>query len=246
MAKVNALLDHLLNIICVIISLTLIFVYSANIKKIYFSPTDVSFTEQNANSPVIVIDAGHGGEDGGAIGANGVYEKDINLSIAFDLYYLLKASGHSVVMTRDKDILLYDKTIDYKGRKKALDMAKRLEITQSFSAPIFISIHQNSFPQEKYCGLQVYYSSNNTESVALAERIQKDAKDLLQSNNNRKAKSSNGNIYLLEKLTSPAILIECGFLSNPVECSLLSTESYQKEIASVIYTSVFNYIENRQ
>ena len=246
MAKANVLFDHLLNIICAVISLTLIFAYSTNIKKFYISPSDDSLAEQSTSTHVIVIDAGHGGEDGGAIGANGVYEKDINLNIAFDIYYLLKASGHSVVLTRDKDILLYDTTADYNGRKKALDMAKRLEITQSFSDPLFISIHQNSFPQEKYCGLQVYYSSNAAESFYLAEKIQNDTKALLQPDNKRKTKPSGGNIYLLEKITSPAILIECGFLSNPTECALLSTESYQKEIATVIYTSILNYIENQR
>jgi N-acetylmuramoyl-L-alanine amidase len=246
MDKNNILLDHLLNVSCTVISLIMILVYSTNIKKFYTSPSGVSLADKNINSPVIVIDAGHGGEDCGAIGKNGVYEKDINLNIAFEVYYLLKASGYYVVMTRDKDILLYDTSIDYTGRKKALDMAKRLEITQSFSDPIFISIHQNSFPKSQYCGLQVYYSSNNPSSFDLAERLQNDTRELLQPSNQRKTKPSDGNIYLLEKISSPAILVECGFLSNPTECSLLSSENYQKDIATVIYISILNYVENQR
>lgn len=193
--------------------------------------------------PTIVIDAGHGGEDGGAIGINGVYEKNINFEISMKLYELLKSSNIPVVLTRSKDVLLYDKNTNYTGRKKALDLAKRLEIAQSYEDPVFISIHQNSFPDSKYYGLQVYYSKNNDASLQLAETIQATSRKHLQSENKRKVKGADKNIFLLHQLSSPAVLIECGFLSNAEECALLSTEEYQLKMATVIYLSVIEYFE---
>lgn len=218
--------------------------------SIYISKHNpISYTYDNAfdslsGDTIIVIDAGHGGEDGGAIGTNGVYEKNINFEISLNLYKLLKCSNFSVVLTRDKDILLYDTNTNYVGRKKALDLAKRLEIAQSYENCIFISIHQNSFSDSKYSGLQVYYSKNNGDSLLLAETIQKTTKEYLQSQNTRKVKSADKNIFLLHQLTSPAVLIECGFLSNPEECDLLSTEEYQLKMATVIYLSIMEYFEN--
>ena len=113
-----------------------------------------------SSSPTIVIDAGHGGEDGGALGGD-VIEKDLNFSIALDLADMLRVAGFDVVLTREDDRLLYDPMSDYKGRKKQLDLAARLRIGESFEDAIFVSIHMNSFPDSKYRGLQVYFSSNN-------------------------------------------------------------------------------------
>jgi N-acetylmuramoyl-L-alanine amidase len=206
---------------------------------------DIQNTDtERQDCPVIIIDAGHGGEDGGTIGVSGVFEKDINLKISFDVYYTLKAAGIPVVLTRDKDMLLYDRTINYQGRKKALDMAKRLETATSYENSIFVSIHQNSFSDSKYSGLQVYYSENNAGSLGLAQTIQELCKNTLQQKNNRKCKPSQNNIYLLDNIYSPAVLVECGFLSNEKECNLLTNDSYQKEIASIISTSIINFIQN--
>ena len=205
-----------------------------------------STPDSRASLPLVVIDAGHGGEDGGAIGANGIYEKHINFEISMKLYELLKCSNIPVVLTRDKDILLYDTSTNYVGRKKALDLAKRLEIAKSYENSVFISIHQNSFSDSKYYGLQVYYSKNNDDSLLLAETIQATAKEYLQNENTRNVKGADKNIFLLHQLTSPAVLIECGFLSNPEECELLSTEEYQLKMATVIYLSVVEYFENSE
>ena len=198
----------------------------------------------NQKFPVVIIDAGHGGEDGGTIGISGVLEKDINLKIAFEVYYILKAADIPVILTRDKDILLYDTSINYQGRKKALDMAKRLEIATQFDNSIFVSIHQNSFGDSKYSGLQVYYSENNADSLRLAQEIQALYKNSLQPENNRKCKPSQSNIYLLDNIYSPAVLVECGFLSNENECRLLESNEYQKEISAVISASIINFIKN--
>ena len=206
---------------------------------------DIKNADKNIQEEsIVIIDAGHGGEDGGTIGTSGVLEKDINLKIAFDVYYTLKVAGIPAVLTRDKDILLYDTSINYQGRKKALDMAKRLEIATSYDNSIFVSIHQNSFSDSKYSGLQVYYSENNADSLRLAQEIQELCKNTLQPENNRKCKASQSNIYLLDNIYSPAVLVECGFLSNVNECKLLESDSYQKEISIVISASIINFIKN--
>ena len=189
----------------------------------------------------VVIDAGHGGEDGGAIGTNGALEKDINLDISFKLCDMLRASGVEVIMTRSEDILLYDRNTDYKGRKKILDMAERLKIVKSQKNAIFVSIHMNSFPQSKYRGLQVYYSGNSERSLVLANAIQESVATELQKENTRKVKPSS-NIFLLERIEVPAVLIECGFLSNAEECALLCDDEYRKELALCVYRGIFEFI----
>ena len=196
----------------------------------------------NKSLPTVIIDAGHGGEDGGAIGVNGSYEKNINLSIAKKLNSLLNACGIKTVMTRTEDILLYDKNSNYEGRKKALDQAARLKISESYDNAIFVSIHMNSFPQEKYKGLQVYYSSNNPSSSKLAEEIQTLTRTYIMNDNQRKTKDSDGKIFLLDKMNIPSVLIECGFLSNHDECVKLNDENYQNELATVICCAICKYL----
>ena len=187
---------------------------------------------------VVVIDAGHGGEDGGTVGVNGCYEKDINLSMAMKLKTYLSSMGVRCVLTRNSDTLLYDRNVNYEGRKKHLDMLARLEITNSYENAIFVSIHQNAFPQEKYKGLQIYYSESNDSSAEIAKSIEEQVKKALQPQNNRISKASGGNIYLLDNLQCPAILIECGFLSNKEECELLCTDGYQNKLCAVIATAL--------
>ena len=200
-----------------------------------------TITKENT-SLIVVIDAGHGGEDGGAIGVNGCYEKDINLKIAEKLSVFLSSRGIKTVLTRNSDILLYDRNQDFQGRKKHLDMLERLRITNSYENVIFVSIHQNAFPQEKYSGFQTYYSQNNESSLTLAKLIEEGIKDHLQPQNNRKAKMSAGKIYLLDKLNCPAVLLECGFLSNPTECELLCSEEYQNKLCAVISASIEEFL----
>lgn len=204
---------------------------------------ETSFEGATSNAPIVIIDAGHGGEDGGTVGINGVYEKDLNLKIAKKLDTMLKSAGIRTVMTRTTDILLYDRNEDYEGRKKMLDMAKRLKISESYENAIFISIHMNSFPVSKYSGLQVYYSPNDPLSRELAERIQVMTKDALMQENTRKIKASNGKIFLLDRMNIPSVLIECGFLSNPAECDKLCDEAYQNELAATICCAILEHID---
>ena len=189
------------------------------------------------SSFTVVLDAGHGGEDGGACSADGIVEKDLNLALTLHLGEMLQANGIRVVYTRKEDTLLYDKNADYQGRKKMLDMAERLRITQEAGECIFVSIHMNTHPLTSCKGLQVWYSENNTESIGLAQRIQANVK-ALQPQNTRLVKPSNGTIYLLRQLECPAVLVECGFLSNPEEARQLNDEAYRAQLALVLFASI--------
>ncbi len=189
----------------------------------------------------VVLDAGHGGEDGGAVGRLGgeeIYEKHLNLAVTRLVRDLLVADGVSVVMTREKDVLLYDRNVDYEGRKKALDLAARLAVGQSTENAIFVSIHMNAFPQTQYKGLQVYYSPQHPLSETLAQTMQTRVIEQLQPDNARKIKRAGSEIYLLDRLNCPAVLVECGFLSNTEDCAALCDESYQQRLAFLLFCAI--------
>ena len=207
-------------------------------------PKESTVSLPKGSAPVVVIDAGHGGEDGGAVGANGIYEKDLNLQIAQMLNDLLRANGIQTVMTRTEDILLYDRNSDYRGQKKIQDLATRRKIAEEQANAVFISIHMNAFPQAQYSGLQVYYSPNAPQSKELANKIQSITKELLLPQNRRSVKAADGTIYLLDRLQCPAVLVECGFLSNPEECARLSTEEYRRQMALSLYLSIVQYFSD--
>lgn len=200
-------------------------------------------TDPPSPSPLrtIILDAGHGGEDGGAIGTvdgREIYEKDINLSVTLMLRDLLETEGFNVILTRETDTLLYDRNTEYKGRKKALDLAARLAIGQNSPDATFISIHMNAFPQKQYRGLQVYYSPNHPKSAAIARTIQSQTVKDLQPDNTRAVKQADSNIYLLHHMKCPAVLVECGFLSNEDECRLLCDKEYQEKLAFTLFCAI--------
>ena len=200
--------------------------------------------DQTAAEPsVIILDPGHGGEDPGAIGGDTVYEKDLNLSICRYMRDELLANGYAVVMTRDEDKMLYTDSENIKGIRKISDLKNRVKLFNSYGNAVVISIHMNSFSDSKYSGFQVYYSVNNDNSKALADTVQNLIKETLQPNNNRKTKPGN-NLFVLDKIYSPAVLIECGFLSNLEECEKLCNEEYRKKLAFIICTATEKYIEN--
>lgn len=189
----------------------------------------------------VVLDAGHGGEDGGASGKSGVPEKDINLAIAQNLEQLLTASGYRVVMTRTGDAALSDEGLDTIRERKTSDMHNRLKLIEAQGDCYFISIHQNSFPQTQYFGTQVFYSKNDGESKPLAEDIRARVVGLLQNDNKRTTKPATSSIYLLWEAKVPAVLVECGFLSNAAEESKLNDPDYQKRMAFAIYSGFLDY-----
>lgn len=201
----------------------------------------VSVSSENVKSmPTIVIDAGHGGEDGGAVSESGVLEKDINLSIANDtsaLFYLL---GFDVKQTRKTDIVL-DNGEDTIRKRKVSDMKKRLEIFNSSKENTIISIHQNKFSESKYHGTQIFYSPNNPKSKQLADSIKYSVKGLLQPDNERECKKADSGIYLLKNTNNPAVIVECGFISNGEECKNLLDSQYQKQMAFSITAGFLSY-----
>lgn len=220
-----------------IIAIVLIVIVAVNISE---SVETVSVSASDL--PVIVIDAGHGGVDGGAVAADGTAEKDINLDIAIKLNELLIANGYSTVMIRDGDYSIHDDTADTIRKKKVSDLHNRLEIAENTDNSILVSIHQNYFTQEKYSGAQVFYSPNNNNSSFLAQCIQNSIVSSVQQNNTRQIKKSDNSIFLLHKTTVPAVMVECGFLSNQEEARKLRSDEYRQQIAQAVYKGIINYI----
>lgn len=197
--------------------------------------------ESGEKAPVIVIDPGHGGEDGGASSEDGLLEKDLNLEVSRLCSVLLELGGCDVRMTRSTDTLLYDLYGDrenYKGYKKTYDLKNRLRFASEAEADAFVSIHMNKFCQKQYNGLQVYYSPNCDSSKQLAEGIKNSVRLNLQPENERETKKATSSIYLLKNIKIPAVLVECGFLSNYEEAQKLSTAEYRRDLSSVIAASV--------
>lgn len=195
-----------------------------------------TFVQANS-SHTIIIDAGHGGIDGGAVGHDGIIEKDINLQIALKLKTMLKANGYNVIMTREDDVMLKK---DGKTGKVA-DMHARLEIVEKNPNSLFLSIHQNLFSQDSSWGAQVFYSPNNPDSKVLAEFLQARFVELLQPNNKRVSKQTDSSLFLFKNAYSPSVLIECGFLSNALDAKNLCDDEYQNKIVFVIFSAICDY-----
>lgn len=191
------------------------------------------------SSLTVLIDPGHGGEDGGAQSADGTLEKNINLSISLPLRDLLRLFGFEVAMTRETDTAIYDPAYADKSGKKASDMRNRLSLYET--AGCVISIHQNHFSQEKYSGAQMFYSPNHPASQTLAQEIRSAVLSYLQPENTRELKQANSNIFLLSKTTVPAVLVECGFISNISERERLKTSSYQRQMALSVAAGFLHY-----
>lgn len=190
---------------------------------------------------VIVVDAGHGGIDGGAVSRGGIYESHINLEIALKLRRLLEQSGAIVILTRDTDMGLYSD----RGRirdKKNEDLRNRKDLINSSEADILISIHLNAFPQTQYYGAQTFYPKDSEKSKKLAELIQEELLRVLNNDNHRVSKVKS-DIYLMQETKLPTVLVECGFLSNPMEERLLQQPTYQEKVAWSVYIGVLRYFQ---
>lgn len=189
--------------------------------------------------PHIVIDAGHGGEDGGAVNGE-VLEKTINLSIAKNTCDYLRFLGFETEMTRTDDQDLSTEGENTKERKYN-DMKKRLQIFNASQNNVVMSIHQNQFSDISSHGTQVFYSPNHENSLRLADAIKHSVTAQLQPENERKSKPAGKEIFLLKNATVPAVIVECGFLSNPAEREKLIQDSYQKEISFAVTTGFLDY-----
>lgn len=192
--------------------------------------------------PVIVLDAGHGGLDSGAVGGSGTLEKDVNLSIVKILRDMLEMSGFEVVLTRSEDISIYDAGVEGIRNQKLSDMDNRLEIVQSYPDSIFLCIHQNNYTDPRYFGGQMFYNNNNPDNRTLAQIMQNRFADL-QPGNDREIKLSGDELFLLKSNPNPSLMIECGFLSNPDEEARLSTWEYQQQVAFTIYGGVMEFLD---
>lgn len=192
----------------------------------------------------VIVDAGHGGDDGGAIGIDGTVEKDINLDIALKLEKILKFYGFNVIMTRTQDVMTCDDGLDSLRKRKISDIHNRFELMRKNPDAIFISVHQNKFEDSSQHGTQVFYSGNDERSKELAEAIQTSVTLTLQRKNNRVVKKSGSGIYLLYHAKIPAVLVECGFISNSDEVKKLKDESYRMKLAILIADGLLKYLSN--
>lgn len=192
----------------------------------------------------VIVDAGHGGDDGGAIGIDGTVEKDINLDIALKLEKILKFYGFNVIMTRTQDVMTCDDGLDSLRKRKISDIHNRFELMRKNPGAIFISVHQNKFEDSSQHGTQVFYSGNDERSKELAEAIQTSVTLTLQRKNDRVVKKSGSGIYLLYHAKIPAVLVECGFISNSDEVKKLKDESYRMKLAILIADGLLKYLSN--
>lgn len=192
----------------------------------------------------VIVDAGHGGDDGGAIGIDGTVEKDINLDIALKLEKILKFYGFNVIMTRTQDVMTCDDGLGSLRKRKISDIHNRFELMRKNPDAIFISVHQNKFEDSSQHGTQVFYSGNDERSKELAEAIQTSVTLTLQRKNDRVVKKSGSGIYLLYHAKIPAVLVECGFISNSDEVKKLKDESYRMKLAILIADGLLKYLSN--
>ncbi len=202
---------------------------------------DNSVVSMPVTDRVIIIDAGHGGLDGGAVSSDGVQEKNINLDIAKRLKVYLEHSGAKVLMTREKDISLHKNDDESIKNKKRSDLNTRREMVNNSDAEIFVSIHLNFFEQSKYKGAQVFYEKLHPESVKLAGCIQSEMKEALDKENKRMPAKIGDDKMLFRNLKIPSVIVECGFLSNPSEAMLLNTPEYRQKVAYSIYMGIMDY-----
>lgn len=193
----------------------------------------VSYNHENIRT--IIIDPGHGSPDGGAVGKNSI-ESELNISISHKLKQELEERGFNVIMTRSDENGL--------NKKKKTDMNMRLDIMKNTPSDMFVSIHMNKFNKEKYRGAQVFYSSNFIQSTLLAQLIMDEIKKIDPKNQSRDIKEAERSLFLMKNATVPAVIVECGFLSNYEEEKLLMEDKYQSRIASAICDGIMKYYEN--
>lgn len=192
--------------------------------------------------PIVIVDAGHGEPDGGAVGVNGTLEKDINLAISKKLEEVLDAKGIRVIMTRTGDMALFENRDGSLREKKREDMNTRLSIMKKSRADLFLSIHMNSFESKKANGLHVFYAENHKEIEELAKKIQEHISGITGAATHA-VKTADKNLFLMKNPPVPAILVECGFISNPDEEKKLNEEDYQSRIAWAIAEAVEIYFK---
>lgn len=223
-------------IICVICFATIFII----VFSLCAEPQNLLTQAQNTSVSTIIIDAGHGGFDGGAV-VGDIMEKDINLKISNSLSVMLKASGFNVINTRTDDSSTEsDPTATISARKKS-DLKNRLELTKANPDAIYISIHLNKYPSASCRGAQMFCSPKIENANLLAENIKSGIVSLIQPDNHRTVKKGTRDTFLLYYSPIPAVIVECGFMSNPTELEMLINEDYQNKMAFAIFSGILSY-----
>ncbi len=194
-------------------------------------------------TPTVIIDAGHGGFDGGATASDGTVEKDINLQIALKTAQLLRFNGFDVIMTRSEDTGTEDDESVAIAKRKKSDLTNRLQIMKDNPDAVFVSIHLNKFTTSAANGAQVFYTKNRKEALCLAQSLQKSIKTLLQPQNDRVVKQGTNSTFLLKNAVVPTVIVECGFLSNKAELEKLKSEDYQSQMAFAVVCGITDYFK---
>lgn len=222
---------------CFMLVSAILVAVSALSAQVFLSESRIASADEK-NQPVVIIDAGHGGRDAGASADDGTPEKDLNLAVAKKLELLFATANVTVIMTRTGDTALGE--TESSTHKKLDDLRARVDTMNKYTGATFVSIHMNRFPVSKYSGLQVYYTKNESGSQELADSVQSTVKAYLQPENARETKAAGSEIYVLDKASCRAILIECGFLSNPEELGKLKTDEYQTRLAVCIFAAIMS------
>lgn len=221
----------------------LVILYSLNVER-----QDNAIPTAGNGQRTVVIDAGHGGEDPGAVSEyNQLKEKEVNLNIATKVKALLESDNYKVIMTREEDKLEYPDETKGIYNKRLADLTRRKKIMDEGGGDIVVSIHLNKFPQTQYFGAQVFYPPNSPDSKRLAETIQNSLKEMVDPNNKRVAmvKDKQPQIIILQNLKTTSVVVECGFLSNQEEERKLGTPEYQEKLALAIKDGIDKYFSNK-
>ena len=195
-----------------------------------------------SDQKMIVLDAGHGGMDGGCSSADGKTEKGINLNILLSVRDMARLFGYNVEATRIKDISIHDKGVEGLRNQKISDMENRLALFNKYPDCVCVSIHQNTFTDPKYSGAQMFYSDKNEESERLAGIMKNRFVANLQPDNERETKLCKDELYLCYYCNNPAVMVECGFLSNPDEAAKLTNKDYQQQVAFTVFSGINEFI----
>lgn len=192
------------------------------------------------SEPVIIIDAGHGGFDGGAVAQDGTVEKELNLQIALKLQQHFHAAGFQTIMVRCEDCAYNTDGTSGIRATKVTDMKGRLALLNKYNNSVFLSIHLNKYSTQQPSGAQVFYAPNVPQAMPLAESIQSAIAGMVQPENHRQIKAGTKDTYLLYHAENPAVIVECGFLSNPTELELLKQDDYQNKLSFAIFCGFLN------
>ncbi len=220
--------------------LTLVLLIIAGSRRAPSTDKPVMAEQENRPLPIIVVDPGHGGIDGGTSGADGTLEKDINLQIALKTEQFLRAFGFETVLTRQEDRLLSQNETTIRSQKRA-DLNNRLAMVKEHELCVLLSIHQNYYQDSQYSGGQVFFSKNNPASKTLAQTIQDRIVTNLQPENTRQIKPVGSEIFLLDQSQCPAVMVECGFMSNLKDLTQLKNKQYQINLAYTIAFALLDF-----